>query len=120
MPTGVTILTDKMQMPDKCPPLILLAALAFIAVVVVMCCLLSDIAKYKNRKNAGRIIGVISLFIISIGIVFGIYTLAGMREHEYKVTISDEISANWLYENFKVRKVDGLIYTIIPKEDKWT
>lgn len=120
MPTGVTILTDKIQMSDTCPPLILFAAIAFIAAFVGMCGLISDVYRYRNRHNRVRIVSIIALFMVCAGLVFGIYCLANTTEHEYKVTISDEISANWLYENFKVRKVDGLIYTIIPKEDKWT
>jgi len=120
MPTGVIILTDKIKMPESCPPLIVLAALAFIGAAIGMCCTISDMYNYRNRKNGGRIVCIIACFMICVGLVFGIYCLANQTEHEYKVTLSDEVPVNWLYENFTVRKVDGLIYTILPKEDKWT
>ena len=50
------------------------------------------------------------------GIIVGIVALLQSREHVYKLLLNDDFPATKLFEMFKVREVDGLIYTVLPLE----
>ena len=118
MPEGVTILTDKIHMPESNGAAIFFLGIILIAVVIFIAYNLTECI--SGNSSAGLILVTILLFIVFIGDIIGIYSLVVAREHEYKLALSDDVPANWLTENFEIRKVDGLIYTVLPKEDKWT
>lgn len=66
-----------------------------------------------KEKEISLIILVVFLFFIVALCAFGIIRLANSYEHIIKVTLDEGFSANELLENYKVKDIDGKIYTLV-------
>ena len=114
MPEGITILSEKIQMPENNAPLIFFLTVLGSALLGVSIFLIKD--AIKGEAGIGAVIASIVCILIVAGIIVGIVALLQSREHVYKLLLSDDFPATKLFEMFKVREVDGLIYTVLPLE----
>lgn len=119
MPEGVTILSDKIQLPGVSTPASFIIIIFILALLLFLVLIIQTIHEEK-KAHIGYYIAVVVMIISIIGGSFGVYKLLSTTEHEYKIMLTDEVPANWLTDNFKIRDKDGLIYTVLPLEDKWT
>lgn len=119
IPEGVTILSDKIQLPEGNAPAIFYVGIIILALVVFLILTIKNIRE-DEKTHIGYYIAAVVMIIAIIGGSFGVYKLLSATEHEYKLMLTDEVPANWLTDNFKIRNKDGLIYTVLPREDKWT
>ena len=119
MPEGVTILSDKIQLPEVNAPASFIVII-FILALLVFLGLTIQVIHEDKKAHIGYYIAAVLMIMGVIGGSFGVYKLLSTREHEYKIMLTDEVPANWLTDNFKIRDKDGLIYTVLPLEDKWT
>lgn len=111
MPEGITVLTDKIQLPPGNAGLAFITIIAFTVFIFIAGLLLHD---YREDHHTGQLLTSIILFIFAVACVFAAITLLQQEEHIYKVILSDDFPANELYKQFEVREVDGLLYTILP------
>lgn len=119
MPEGVTILSDKIQLPAGNAPAIFYVGVVVLALVVFLILTIKSIRE-DEKAHISYYIALVSIIMGIIGGSFGVYKLLSATEHEYKLILTDEVPANWLTDNFEIRNKDGLIYTVLPREDKWT
>ena len=111
MPEGITVLTDKIQLPPGNVGLVFVTIMAFAVCICIAGLLLHN---YRENHCTGQLLTSIILFICAAAYVFATVALLQQEEHVYKVILSDDFPANELYKQFKVRDVDGLLYTILP------
>lgn len=114
MPEGITILSEKFQLPENNAPLVFFLAILGLALLGVSIFLIKD--AINGEAGIGAVIASIVCILIAAGIIVGIVALLQSREHVYKLLLSDDFPASKLFEMFKVREVDGLIYTVLPLE----
>lgn len=114
MPEGITILSEKFQLPESNAPLVLLLIALGIALLSASIFLIKD--AINGEAGISAVIVSIILILIVAGIIVGIVALLQSREHIYKLLLNDDFPATKLFEMFKVRAVDGLIYTVVPLE----
>lgn len=113
MPEGITVLTENICMPDQFVFLIFLSIITMIGAGILFGC--SILEMKDNGVTVGNFILCIVIFIVIIGLIIGIIAMATTQEHTYKIMLNDTYPANKLYEQFKVKDIDGLIYTVIEK-----
>lgn len=96
----------------------------FYIVLFFLCALLSSffcrsLGKYsKATKKTKWILGVlssISLFAL-IGFLLSLIITVPTGKMEYKVTIDDNVSFTYMYNNYEIVNQEGSIYTIHEKE----
>lgn len=119
IPEGVTILSDKIQLPEINVPAAFIVIFFIIALLFFLGLIIQTIHEEK-KAHIGYYISAVFMIIGIIGGSICVYQLLSTTEHEYKLMLTDEVPANWLTDNFKIRDKDGLIYTVLPLEDKWT
>lgn len=70
----------------------------------------------NNNFVIGSIVGIIGILMITFTVISGNLTKT-TGEYEYKVTISDEVSFVEFNEKYEIVDQDGLIYTVVERED---
>ena len=114
MPEGITILSEKIQAPANVGPLVFFLTALGLTLLVASIFLIKD--AITDEAGISAVIVSIIFILIVAGIIMGIIALLQSREHVYKLLLSDDFPATKLFEMFKVRDVDGLIYTVLPLE----
>ena len=113
MPEGITVLTESIGMPAQFVILIFLSIIMMIGAGLILGGSISEMK--DDGVTVGNFIWCIVALIVIVGLIIGIIAMATTQEHTYKIMLSDTYPANKLYEQFEVRNVDGLIYTILEK-----
>lgn len=113
MPEGITVLTESINMPAQFVILIFISIITMIGAGILFGC--SILEMKDNGVTVGNFIWCTVTFIVIVGLIIGIIAMATTQEHTYKIMLSDTYPANKLYEQFKVKDIDGLIYTVIEK-----
>lgn len=113
MPEGITVLTESISTPDPLIVLIFLSIIMMIGAGIIFGCSISEMK--DDGVTVGNFIWCTVTLIAIVGLIIGIIAMATTQEHTYKIMLSDTYPANKLYEQFEVRNVDGLIYTVIEK-----
>lgn len=113
MPEGITVLTESISIPDPFIFLIFYSILMMIGAIIIFGCSISEMK--DCGVTTGNLIWCIVTLIAIVGLIIGIIAMITTQEHTYKIMLSDTYPANKLYEQFEVRNVDGLIYTILEK-----
>ena len=114
MPEGITILSEKIQTPEYVGPLVFFLAVLGLTLLGASIFLIKD--AIHDKAGIGAVITSIVFILIVAGIVVGIVALLQSQEHVYKLLLSDDFPASKLFEMFKIREVDGLIYTVVSLE----
>ena len=113
MPEGITVLTESIDMPAQFAILIFISIIMMIGAGIIFGCSISEMK--DDGVTVGNFIWCTITLIVIAGLIIGIIAMATTQEHTYKIMLSDTYPANKLYEQFKVRNVDGLIYTVLEK-----
>lgn len=110
---GITILTENTQMPDRFAILIFFSIIGIVGACIMFGCSLSEMI--HKGVNVGSFVWTCISLIIIVGLIICIVAMCNTSEHVYQVMLDNNYPANKLYEQFNVRKVDGLIYTVLEK-----
>ena len=113
MPEGITVLTESIGIPDRFAILIFISIIMMIGAGIIFGCSISEMK--DDGVTVGNFIWCTVTLIAIVGLIIGIIAMATTQEHTYKIMLSDTYPANKLYEQFTVRNVDGLIYTVLEK-----
>lgn len=114
MPEGITILSSHNEIVKGSEPI-----LVFLLCLALGCSGLLIYLIFNRMKN--KLTWILTMFVVALlcaALIFGMVTVCQTRETLYNVTLSDDFPAQKLFQNYDVRKVDGLIYTIVEKKNK--
>lgn len=104
---GILILNTLSQVSDKWSYLGT-TLMAIAALLVIIGCLLPD-----NRRALALVLCFVAVALFGVNVV--IRFSPKCYENKYQVIFDDTVSANEVYENYDVVKIDGKIWTIREK-----
>ena len=111
---GITILSESVYRGCDSNLSFCFAIASLIFAIVAIKILESD----EYGEHPGILLTFVFLFIASIAISYISYRQTMYEFPEYKVTISDSVSFNELYEKYEIVEQEGEIYTIQERRGK--
>ena len=124
---GVEVLSQLERTPS---PMYFIALIAAFSGIYFSCSLFNHCRKHEKWKSKfHKIFACIGIWILIIIFTFSFivclfefcypnenYTLG--YETKYKVIVFDEVKFNDFMNKYKIKDIDGKIYTVVEKEDK--